>query len=777
MLYLHPPYYMYEGVPLVGDYHDPRQFYYFPNRPRLAVDEQGRPAIRFLVFRENLDEIEEGDEEAVGFLVFDTSLAWPEDTLNKVARRIQEDQDLDDPPRLSPLPYRDGTVRLTLLDRTTTPPSEEEEEEGGSPTPEEEEEEQRWVSFLEASAAPALYGENRAIFSAMLTKRATTLLFGAFEGFIPAGVVYDLGFVGMQRAFNVHVEVDWEQTYHFMQERWSIDLVFFQADIENIVEELEENQIIKFEASLEGVGEEAMEAEFNTARRELQEYMLERFFKPVANPNDPGIEPGGGTVDGVLDASRRIHNMAHHWPSVGYQRLELDVSEIRRLDIDYTVARAVERRIAPQAHMSLFFEDYNLTRDDVVTVVDGRDALFESVDFEVVANANFAGHSIRAIATDVFYGEEPEDEEDDLPLTWSFLLEDGEGKDRASRSAWYKPEVGDRLRYRYNVHFLPDAPVPGPQPAVGTDWLEHQGTLLVLSPHNLYRFREVEAQVIRGFPFERIPQVHLHMRYFDEEAGWSHEDSVLLDETSTRFAFKLRTRPGGPQEVDYRMTYLRPAGERIEKGWRSTTSDLVLIEDPAADELEVRVLVAGDRSKILNLIVDLRYEDPENEVQESGSILIDQDNVNQIHLWTVALENPNLRRYEYAQTLIDNEGNVMRTGWVQDDRRTLTVGVVYAFQMEVQPELVGPPLSDNRVEMIRLKLHYEDEENEVEQSEEMVFTSPGKGQVWRVNLQDASAREYTYELTYVLDTGFQRTVGPLASRDKFLILSSVPPED
>ncbi|MEM8806326.1 MAG: hypothetical protein AAGF01_09905, partial [Cyanobacteria bacterium P01_G01_bin.38] len=135
---------MYEGVPVVGDYHDPRQFYYYPNRPHLAVDEQGRPAIRFIAFRENLDEIEDDEDHAVGFLVFDTSLAWPEDTLKKVARKIQDDLELDQPPRLAPLPYRDGTVRVTFLDRTTQPPGEGAEGEPETP-PLEAPSEEKWV--------------------------------------------------------------------------------------------------------------------------------------------------------------------------------------------------------------------------------------------------------------------------------------------------------------------------------------------------------------------------------------------------------------------------------------------------------------------------------------------------------------------------------------------------------------------------------------------------------------------------------------------------------
>src|SRR3954453_17395468 len=164
MMYLHPPFYMYEGVPVVPDYSDPRQFYYFPNRPHLAVDEHNRPAIRFLVYKENLDEITPEEEQATGFLFFDTSLAWPEETLKKVAKKIQDDLDLDDLPRLAPLLYKSGTVRLVFLDRSTTLPGDQPKPDdqpanADAPPPKEE-----WVTFLESSGMPSLYGENRAIF-------------------------------------------------------------------------------------------------------------------------------------------------------------------------------------------------------------------------------------------------------------------------------------------------------------------------------------------------------------------------------------------------------------------------------------------------------------------------------------------------------------------------------------------------------------------------------------------------------------------------------------
>ncbi len=53
---------------------------------------------------------------------------------------------------------------------------------------------------------PSLYADNRAIFSVELTAKGTRFILGSFDGFIPAGVVYELNYVAMQRAYNVKVE-------------------------------------------------------------------------------------------------------------------------------------------------------------------------------------------------------------------------------------------------------------------------------------------------------------------------------------------------------------------------------------------------------------------------------------------------------------------------------------------------------------------------------------------------------------------------------------------
>ena len=161
--------------------------------------------------------------------------------------------------------------------------------------------------------------------------------------------------------------------------------MFVTVDLDDIVERLEEEKIISIKASLELEGEEAavVEEEFNQVRKDLSELVLEKFFEPAPNPNE--ATPDDQTVSTVLRTARQIRNIAHHWPSVGYSRREVSVEELRSIQVDYTVNKAVSRKIAPQAHISLFFEDFGLTKEDVVTVVDGNDALWNTTTFDALA--------------------------------------------------------------------------------------------------------------------------------------------------------------------------------------------------------------------------------------------------------------------------------------------------------------------------------------------------------------------------------------------------------
>ncbi|MGH8564663.1 MAG: hypothetical protein ACREXW_11495 [Gammaproteobacteria bacterium] len=785
MLRLGPPYYEFEGVTVMGDAHDKQQYYYFPMQPHVPVDEEGRPAIRFITLQERPDEVEEG-EDVASFLFFDTVLSWPEQTLTQVRRKLEdaiEDETGEAVEvRLAPLPYRRGGVRLTFLDETTKPvvlnPPEEGEEPATEPNPEAEPETvSAWVPFLTTSGVPSLFGENRAVFQAQLNRKATKLLLGAFEGLIPASVYYELEFVGQMQAYNIKVSADWEQVYEFIQNRFDGNFVFFEVEIDKMFSELEEQKIIKIEATLDAteadIDPAKLESEFNDVRNDLQDMVLKTFFEPTTNPH--AVEPEGeSSFDRTVDSLVRMRNLAHKWPSVGYSRREVDISEIRSIDADYTVHRAVTRRIAPQAHIHVFFEDLGVTRDDIVTVVRDVDELWESVDFSVSVVADFDGDGIDTVVVDVQYSDtfDPApDTEANPDAQWSFLFKSADQVFR--KSAWFNPDIGNNFFYRYRVFFKPDS-LPGPSATAESPWRALQSQDIIANTRELFERERVTIEAVGQFPWNRYPQVLAKVRYDDPVSSWLHEEAKLLSTDGRVLETEFRQRAKDGISPEYQFHYIRNDGEVIETAWQTVGGPLTLVHNPDPPQLEVQFVVSP-ATRLGILILNLRYDDPPNGVFEDASFVFNAENAFQPQIWRVPWKDPSKRRFFMQQTIVDADGNVTDTGMVEAEGRTKVLGDVFAKKLEVQTKLIGPSLASQRVDKILLRLKYEDAANGVLSETLHEFFDVGDAPSWAVLLKDASKREYTWELTYQLDTGFTASSGVQIARDSFLLLSSKVP--
>ncbi|MEQ8901675.1 MAG: hypothetical protein RID62_10700 [Roseovarius sp.] len=792
MLRLGPPYYSFEGVTVMGDAQDKLQYYYFPNSPHVPVDDQGRPAMRFVAMKEAQDEVDEGEEDLGGFFFFDTVLSWPEATLKKVKKEIEdsieEDTGEEVEIRLGPLPFGRGGVQLNFLDETTReivldPP----DPDPDNPAPDDAEPQTKtipaWVPFLRTSGTPSLYGENRAIFTAELNRKATKLLMGAFDGLIPASVFYTLEFVGQMEAYNVKVTADWEQVYDFVQNRFEGNFIFFNTEIDKIVSELEEKKIIKIEAALDttetDIDADTLEAQFNDVRKDLQEMVLDTFFEPTTNPN--AVTPDGqSSFDSTVDSLVRMRSLAHGFPSVGYTRREVDITELRSIEVDYSVRRAVTRRIYPQGHIHAFFEDLGVTKDDIVTVVDGADDVWSKAEFSASCVADFEGSGIDQISLDVQYvkdvdftanPEEEDEDEDNSNALWSFNFKTGEEVFR--KGTWFDPEIGPKFFYRYRIFFKPDA-IPGPSNMMETQWRRIESKNIIVNAAELFERQTINVQTVDNFPWDRYPQVLLRVRYNDPVSKWLHEDAKLLSADDHDYAASFRQRAKDGIEPEYSLQYIRSDNEVIETAWEPVDRGLTVIRNPDPEKLELTFVVSP--ATVLGLLIlDLRYEDPENGVFESTTLMFQGEDAYKPQIWAIPWKDVTKRRFLMGQTIIDANSNIIQTGMIEAEGNVHVLGDVFAKSMEVQPKLIGPDFASQGVSKIVLTLKYEDAANGVLKETLHEFSAPGDAPTWKVMLKDASRREYSYELTYVMDTGFTKTTGEQTSRDRFLMLSSAVP--
>ena len=240
MLYLNPPYLVVDGVTIFTDHADPLQLYYLPLSPHFATTRQddGLEIPRFLLVKYR------GTAGKGGFLSFDTSLGISNDRLAKVAAKAKDMLRIVGDPRLSPVPFIDGTVQMQLFGKqsdlptpTGQPPRPTPAPSGPTAPP------ASPVNVLKmvSSARPSLYGDEEAAFSVALDQGGVTVMEQCLAGeIVPLSVVYSLSFTGLRPAYNVKAHVDWKRVQKHLQESFGVSLVVFGASIDKIVDELVE---------------------------------------------------------------------------------------------------------------------------------------------------------------------------------------------------------------------------------------------------------------------------------------------------------------------------------------------------------------------------------------------------------------------------------------------------------------------------------------------------------------------------------------------------------
>jgi hypothetical protein len=759
MLYLSPPFFNIKGVVVGRDYSDPTQYWYYPNRPHIAKDEQDRPAVRFLIYKEILENLDATDDEvAAGFLIFDTSLEWDETLLKEVARQIKDEQDLPDTPRLSPLMYRSGKVRMTFLDRKSALP--------GDPPPGEDTPDSEWVSFIESSGMPSLYGENRAIFSVELTAKGARFVLGSFDGFIPAGVVYELDYVAMQRAYSVKVEADWHFVYNYIRDYEQDRFFFWNDEVEKITEKLVEDKVIKITASIEGIGEEGMAGEYAEVRKQLTQFIYEKFFEPKINPKALLDKDTAGDIVGLL-SGLRDGGLPMQW---GGSKRELSVEQTRSFEADFTAYRAVERKIAPQAHLSMFWEDLNVARDQVITVVDDRDALWRIVELQLIPVARFAEDAIQHIVVEIVYGELIDDEAADDARVFTVLLD--AAKPIGSIRDWYDPAVGVGFHYRYTVAFGIKAAV-GDAVLLTSDWKRSNGGDVTINPAELYEERSHLFQRSQLLNTDMFPEVLVRLRYTDPLTGWTYDRAAMLDASHTSWAADFRVRKGAPPGAEFEAQFPRLGGT-IATEW-APAGNLIMLDDPRENIARIKLMVT-DRADFEQAIVSLEHHEPAHGIFEAETIIIPKDRVNDDHGWQFARSPGSPARYRANYVLLKSTGAVLDTGWVETDSPVLMIGDMFARKWEVRPELIGPSLSASGIEKVTVEMRYDDDENDYHVEKKIVFSAVGQGEAMVLNLRNPSLRDYSYTVAYAMTNGFERKVGPLGGSVSFPIVSSVPPQ-
>ena len=280
MLYLDSPVGSIAGLTLFRDHANPNLFYYACERPRLAMNE-GVPEFVFLVYKRDITDNPNLTPEAKqqlggGFLAFTVDLSVDDVQLKEVRRRLG--QFADGTVELAPLPYRSGTVRLSITKDTAEAPG------AAADTP-------KGVSFFEevyGTSKPSLLGGNRATFGVMMDHEGALLMEAALKsGISPIGVIYDLEYLGMRPAFNVKITADYKRIYNHLEMQFGIrggvGPITAAVDIGMAWQKLREDGSIKVEVT-NFTDDENFRKQADAAFDWFKTELLRDFFKSSLEP-------------------------------------------------------------------------------------------------------------------------------------------------------------------------------------------------------------------------------------------------------------------------------------------------------------------------------------------------------------------------------------------------------------------------------------------------------------------------------------------------------------
>ncbi|MBK5953766.1 hypothetical protein CCR92_07095 [Rhodospirillum rubrum] len=746
-----------EGLMIVGDHQDKTLFYFFPVAPRLALHPDGLPAFLFLKYADDPQSLPPGVEGGGGFLAFDCDLRVDADRLSDAAKAVKKKRDLDQTPRLVPIDYRRGGVRLMILDLDTSPPPQPAPADGSLPVkssivapPG-----QRFVERASFSATPSLFGDNRATFNVELSKRGATLVEETLDmASSLVGIVYDLTFVGLKPGFNVTLKVDWKRVQHDIDERFQASFLFASVDIESFVSELIDNRVIEFEVVRFAAGSDdaALNDRTDEAAQFVKEMITDTFFEPSLNPSGAISDRWWEQVGSFAKSMRPTF--------AGYTKRDMTRIDTKSLDVSFREITAVERRILPQGHLQgLAGVLAGHPRDLFIRSVRLDDDFFKTVAVEVTVGGSFEalGFTGATIAFD-YAG-------DAKALTFD--------KPNAPQSVkWFFDPPSGRS-YRYRVEFFPGPDMPdGLESGFTSDWLVSNETRITLDPIRFFQPATVGFRLLDDEVLTRFPTIEIEASHENPAGGPARRKTLMLRPDQKTPSWRFLPFTPGEAEVTTRLRFLRANGTGLEIGPLVSRSDTVLIADPQPLRLEVEIIPSVDWTSLRQIIVDLRYEDAENGLRHAGKATF-TEKTDVSSAWVIPIADADKRHYSYRVTFLAKTGAVRQWPFVSTDDERVFVTEDFLRETIVAVSSRGKSFDEAGIARIEVQFQYDPGAGQPVVTQDNTLSSRDATGEFRFTQTDPARPRYRYGVTFVGTDGSRRFEPDRESDSTKLVFSIV----
>jgi hypothetical protein len=268
--------------------------------------------------------------------------------------------------------------------------------------------------------------------------------------------------------------------------------------------------------------------------------------------------------------------------------------------------------------------------------------------------------------------------------------------------------------------------------------------------------------------WSRYKAVQVQMSY-----GGGAQDTYTLTSQKQSDSWVYVVGAAVTGQYSYTVSWTDTTDQQIKVAPVSGSSRRLVINEPLQQAMTITVVPAGSFGEdglLARIVVALRYEDAANNYEQSATATFTSEKDS--YVWTVPLQNPNVRTYQYQVNVFYSDGVTrLDPTWLSSDQAVLAVGDPYGYKVQFIPaRLATPP---GKWTLGTLHVEFSDPAGDISVQQDFSITDFTKPIFWRFRLADKDRHSYSYQLTlYGSDSAQPPVVEPTVTDNREVVVLS-----
>jgi hypothetical protein len=715
MLSYKPPFLEAGNLTIFRDDCNAETFYYICLQPSVCIDDNGQPAISaYAVLPESGVGIK-SENIVEASLMIDIDLKPTREELT-LAENAIKDKFGKKPEILAPAPLHSGKVYLIMAQA------------GEEPDP------KKW--FVTSEVKPSLFGNNKASLVVKATGTEAKQLIAVLDAdTIPASIHYELEIIGIAPVFKASLTAHWDKIYHHFDKFEHLNLIFYNDQVSNAVDELTETSAI--EVKIVELDPEIKAEAMKNLLNELKSEVVQRLFKPASTP----LSAAKNKEESIGNAATRI--VSAIIPGMYYMRRTVDETQLVTTTINLSQRNAKRYPFFPQSLLNSLITSAGGVSDRIKWIkLDEIPFIDQRVEIRLSADT-FSSSNIKSVVVDCRVFNETELE----TVTQKSVVFDSD--DALQNHLNFTRQKDIKYRYDYKVAMFmvtSSNKLPG---KMELDWKSVDNPYIYVNPAEYFETHEIDINIDDTSIFSRT-----HLIQVDADVKDASDNEMVLQRSylftqsdKEHKVLSVVAYKNTPLKFDLKLTYFLTEAKEHVAVIENIQDNFFFIPNPFENKWSADLICNADWQKTAKIILETRVYDAELADPIFNKFTFNNELKEQQLTIACSLDTPK-EKLEYRVTRLTKDSEIIQGPWLIHEGPILVVTDRIEAERIIRAKIIkSPDFEKKEIKKVAIEFRYQDPANGIDvQSERLSFQHRDDIVEFRHPMPDFNNKEYMYRM-------------------------------